>query len=619
MKRGLSKTSYKLGLQCPRALWLEFNNKAAVDLRFGEGEGGLAFGAEVGELARRYFPGTVLADTFDYDDPQRLSKASEETRRLIEAGEGVIAEATFFCETVLDGRERAVEGEAGAAGAAEVAGAAGAAGNAEAADAAGAADSAGVAGVASPVAPQLVCSNKCQVDLLVRDEEKPGKWKLIECKSGSVWAKKDDPEGGIREDFLNDVAFQLWCVEECGLAVSKVLLMHPNKEYRLHGELDVQGYFAFEDVTDEARSRAVAVPKAAGGMLAIAHGITEPQTICGDQCCKPKCPYLGHCLPEANRDDSVLWLYKIGRGKAIEYIKKGVAGRDEYLHAKTAELEAESKKPGVGERRRLLQCSGEEYLDLDPLTQWLNYLEGKTLYFLDFETLLTAVPRFEGDALYAQVPTQYSLHIVSPDGTCEHKEYLAQPEGDPWRGIAEALVNDIPKGAITVAWHKSFECDRIKAMAAKFPDFAEHLLDIVRDERPLGKDQSNTDQTGLGLVDMEDPFAQGWACEPAMGGKSSIKYVLPALFPNDPSLNYHNLENHDEGAVLVQNGSMAVEAFKAMAGMDEATRAATRENLLRYCELDTWAMVKVWLWLRRAAGLPALPKLPVEAPLPANE
>jgi hypothetical protein len=69
--------------------------------------------------------------------------------------------------------------------------------------------------------------------------------------------------------------------------------------------------------------------------------------------------------------------------------------------------------------------------------------------------------------------------------------------------------------------------------------------------------------------------------------------VLPALFPDDPSLDYHNLEE-------IHNGSEAMSAFPAMEHMTPEELERTRRNLLKYCELDTFAMVKVWEKLREA-------------------
>ncbi|MBQ6524347.1 MAG: hypothetical protein IJI12_06755 [Atopobiaceae bacterium] len=80
-----------------------------------------------------------------------------------------------------------------------------------------------------------------------------------------------------------------------------------------------------------------------------------------------------------------------------------------------------------------------------------------------------------------------------------------------------------------------------------------------------------------------------------MGGSNSIKAVLPALFPDDPELDYHALEG-------VHNGSEAMNAFGARASMSPEEEAVTREQLLRYCELDTLAMVKIWQKLCEAVA-----------------
>ena len=76
-----------------------------------------------------------------------------------------------------------------------------------------------------------------------------------------------------------------------------------------------------------------------------------------------------------------------------------------------------------------------------------------------------------------------------------------------------------------------------------------------------------------------------------MGGSFSIKSVLPALFPDDPALDYHNLEQ-------IHNGGEAMTIFPQIKDMPPEEAERTRYNLLKYCELDTYAMVKVWEKLR---------------------
>jgi len=89
------------------------------------------------------------------------------------------------------------------------------------------------------------------------------------------------------------------------------------------------------------------------------------------------------------------------------------------------------------------------------------------------------------------------------------------------------------------------------------------------------------------IVDLMIPFQKKWYYCRAMQGSYSIKYVLPALFPDDPTLDYHNLEG-------VHNGGEASEAFAKMATMNDDKIEVMRGHLLKYCGLDTYAMVKVW-------------------------
>ena len=129
----------------------------------------------------------------------------------------------------------------------------------------------------------------------------------------------------------------------------------------------------------------------------------------------------------------------------------------------------------------------------------------------------------------------------------------------------------------TTAYNKAFECTRLAELAEQFPDLAAHLLNI-RDN----------------IVDLLVPFQSGYYYNRAMGGSFSIKSVLPAIFPDDPSLDYHNLEG-------VHNGSEAMSIFPKIKDMPPEEQEKARHNLLKYCELDTYAMVKVWQALCHAA------------------
>ena len=210
------------------------------------------------------------------------------------------------------------------------------------------------------------------------------------------------------------------------------------------------------------------------------------------------------------------------------------------------------------------------YIEKDHIKSFLDTLSFP-LYFLDFETMQPVIPIFIGTKPYTQIPFQYSLHYIETDnGILKHKEFLAQSGTDPRRALAEQLCLDIPENACVLAYNQSFECTQIKNLAHEFSDLSDHLLHISSNIRDL-------------LV----PFQSGYYYNRAMGSSFSIKSVLPAIFPNDPTLDYHNLEG-------VHNGGEAMSIFPKIQYMEEHDQEVARRNLLKYCELDTYAMVKVW-------------------------
>ena len=97
------------------------------------------------------------------------------------------------------------------------------------------------------------------------------------------------------------------------------------------------------------------------------------------------------------------------------------------------------------------------------------------------------------------------------------------------------------------------------------------------------------------IVDLMVPFQKKWYYCKEMQGSYSIKYVLPALYPDDPTLDYHNLEG-------VHNGAEASDTFRRMQNMQPEELEQWREHLLKYCGLDTYAMVKVWEKLVNIVG-----------------
>ena len=368
----------------------------------------------------------------------------------------------------------------------------------------------------------------------------------------------------VKPIHYHDAAFQAYVLTKLGYAVERVCIVHINNKYVRHGDLDLQQLFEIADVTVEARAMLPDVETNLERFSRYLAQTEEPADDIGVYCKDPyPCGFWGYCTRTVC-SPSVFDLYRLGFKQKIElYRRSVVAFRD---------LVRESGIMNEIRKRQIEYALNDrgDYVDRAHIRGFLAQLR-YPLYFLDFETVQPAIPRYEGTKPYAQIPFQYSLHYIeSEGGELKHREFLAEAGTDPRRAIAERLCEDIPADACVTAYNKSFECTRLKELAEAFPDLAEHLLQISGN-----------------IVDLLVPFQSGWYYNRAMGGSFSIKSVLPALFPDDPSLDYHNLDG-------IHNGSEAMNAFPAMEQMTLEEQAQTRRNLLKYCELDTYAMVKIW-------------------------
>lgn len=371
----------------------------------------------------------------------------------------------------------------------------------------------------------------------------------------------------------HDLAYQVWLLRECGLDVRRASLMLLDGGYVRGGELDLEGCFSVVDVTEEVDRMAAEVPSRAAALEEVRTQEEEPSRQIGMHCFKPhECGFRGWCwrgLPSP----SVFDLSRMRKDRALALHLGGVSS--------FGDLVASGAFGGLTDRQRMqvaAEMSGEAHVDAGEIASFLGGL-WFPLHFLDFESFQPAIPEFPGTRPYQQIPSQYSLHIAeSADSPVEHREFLAEEGSDPRRALAERLVADIPADACVLAWNMGFEKGRIRELAEAFPDLAAGLMAIHGNVR-----------------DLMEPFQKGHYYTREMQGSASIKKVLPALFPDDPELDYRALEG-------VHNGTEASDAFRSLPGLPPDEAAAVREQLLRYCELDTLAMVRIWQKLREVAG-----------------
>jgi hypothetical protein len=350
----------------------------------------------------------------------------------------------------------------------------------------------------------------------------------------------------VQPKHIPDIAFQLFILEECGIKVNKVYLMHLNNQYVRHGKLEIRKLFKREDCTKEARAMQKEVAANVTAFKAAAEAEKEPDIQPGDQCWDPyECNYCARCMG------------------------------DDY----NADEEADPHD---------ITITQPPVIDIPALKEFLSTL-WYPIYHLDFESVFQeAIPLYDGQKPYSGYSTfQYSLYIQSAPGVEpeKHIEYIAPPlppfspetiDGliEPLamnvnRLVAEEICKNIPENVCVLVYNDTYEKGRIWEMAESFPDLAPHLLKIHDNIR-----------------DLCIPFRSKLYYYPDFGRKWSIKAVLPAMFPDNPELHHKNLEG-------VHNAGEAPETYKALTWMDDEERKTALDEMRKYCGLDTYGMVKI--------------------------
>lgn len=391
--------------------------------------------------------------------------------------------------------------------------------------------------------------NFCSVDILKND-----------VNGIEIYEVKSSTE--LRDIYIDDVAYQLYVLLGLGYHVQKVCILYVNNQYERKGELELDQLFNIKDVTEAAFSKQDEVRNKITEINKYMQHEEEPETDIDTYCFKPyECPYWEYCtrnLPPNN----VFKIALMRKKQKFELYKSNIIEFKDLLNLKL--------NPKYREQIEFEVFNRNPKIDKVKIKAFLDELY-YPLYFLDFETYQQAIPKYDGIHPYEQVPFQYSLHYIENEGgELKHKEYLAKADTDSRYEIALRLVTDIPENACVLAYNMGFEKSVIKRLANYFDEFSGNLNKIHDN-----------------IKDLMIPFRNREYYVKEMYGSYSIKYVLPALFPNDPELDYHNLP-------VVHNGGEAMSIFAELGKYSKEEQEIIRYGLLKYCELDTYAMVKIW-------------------------
>ena len=262
------------------------------------------------------------------------------------------------------------------------------------------------------------------------------------------------------------------------------------------------------------------------------------------------------------------------------------------------------------------------------------------LHFIDFETYMGAVPLFKGNRPNEEIAYQFSHHIGYEDGSFKHAgEFISLEPGkfpnfEFIRELKRQLEND--NGTIfryDIHENNVLNAIREQLMDSDEPDKSALIKFIESITHPTKECKAPFTPTNRDMKDLKI-IAQDYFYHPSMGSSNSIKQVMPAILKSHPYFRekygddmdpYHNLPSLGEFVKKIESGPQK-ELFPAdfddsdvfdaekqvnhggiskldyvqlQAGrFNKLHTEAFRQAALKYCELDTLSMVRIWEYFR---------------------
>jgi len=378
-----------------------------------------------------------------------------------------------------------------------------------------------------------------------------------------------------KPEHISDVAIQARVAAACGVKITAAAVLHLNKEFRHPASGDL---FARTDVTAAVVEFLPLVPDEIARqreMLAA----PLPDVPVGLHCFEPReCPFMDRCWPDT--PDHIRHLAGVGPKRTAAYLTRGITSIGDLPAKEKLNFTQRRQLKAMAENRVIVEPTLAR--ELAPFTSPLSRRERGTggedsrLGFLDFETIARAIPVWPGMAPWQQAAAQFSYHERQPDGSYTHAAFLAEGPDDARPKLAAAMIR-ATANAERVVMYTPFEKTRIRELQLAVPELAAELAALEAK-----------------LIDLH-PVVKNCVYHPDFRGSFSLKYILSPLVPE---LTYDDL-------VIVDGRVASVEIARLLFVADKIPRHErdrVRQDLLNYCERDTWAMVKLVERLRELAA-----------------
>ena len=260
---------------------------------------------------------------------------------------------------------------------------------------------------------------RIRADILER--RSAARWNLIEVKSSTR----------VKDEYLTDVAVQYYVLERAGINLERICLMHIDRDYTYDGErLDLDNYLALEDLTADAIRLQGFVRENLDQLKDMLSESYPPDIEPSRHCHKPHtCEFWDHCT----RNKPEHWIFELSGIRQKRFMELKAMG----IH-RIDDIPDTFTLTALQNRIRDCLIESREYIatNLNDAITDVEY----PVHFLDFETIMPAIPKYTNTRPYQTIPFQWSDHILYPDGEIKHREYLCEEDHDPRADFTQSLL-----------------------------------------------------------------------------------------------------------------------------------------------------------------------------------
>lgn len=429
------------------------------------------------------------------------------------------------------------------------------------------------------------CVTKC--DILKRNGND---WDLIEVKA-VTW---------VKEEHMWDLLYQYDILTKCGLRITNVYIMYLNNNYLLQEKIDLMALFIangstwqkspttkksfslYDSIQNELVEHNLAQEyQKISEILAISEPNKVYDFLTNKYCHEDQKQFCFHIFDYFDPFNTIFQLYRLRKTKKALWFYQ-----EDLLSLQDKRLLPFIVDNKLHYRQYQVANFGEQVIDLSALTALQDELNNYQypVYMYDFETMKSAIPKFNHTKPYQQIVFQYSVHVLlnkdfdfKTNANIKHYQFLADGLEDPRIELVKNLVHDLTRihGLGTyVAYNKSFEKGILKNLMFEFKEYFHDLKAISHL-----------------TIDLQDFFKGFKVYKSDFAGSLSIKKTLPAFAPD---FSYQDL--------AIRKGDMASEVFRRRVENNislQNWKSNFYQNMLNYCTRDTLAMVILFWHIKR--------------------